>query len=547
VSRPADEAAPGAAAALYTGGEIVTLEPGPPPAALATRADRIVAVGSEDACRRALAGAGFAHVDLAGCALLPGFIDTHLHPIAMLYYDLHADLRGVGSIAELQQRLRAAAASRPEGEWVVGLQLEDADLAERRLPSREELDAVSAERPVLVLKHDGHSASGNSRALAAAGIDARTRDPTGGRIERRADGTLGGPCRETAAQLLMGAVPAPSLERLRETAAGTFGRLAACGVTSAGVIVQTDEEGPGGAAGRLESLALLLLHGELPFAPYSIFVGRNVEAAVAARETPLHDPAAGRRVGGFKIFADGTFGSCTACMREPFADRPEERGYMTLPEDTILARMRAAHAAGLQICVHVIGDAALERCLALFERLLTESPRPDHRHRIEHASLVPPELIPRIAALGLCVSTQPLFIHSEKGWLHRRLGAARARHVYPLRALLDAGVRVAGASDAPVESTDVLHAIQCCVTREGFETHQALAPAEALALYTRGAAYLQFEEDEKGTLAPGKRADLAILSGNPLAVPPDRIASLRVLRTVAGGRVTHGDPDGDLR
>ena len=107
--------------------------------------------------------------------------------------------------------------------------------------------------------------------------------------------------------------------------------------------------------------------------------------------------------------------------------------------------------------------------------------------------------------------------------------------------------RQAGASDAPVESTDVLHAIQCCVTREGFETHQALSPAEALALYTRNAAYLQFEEGEKGTLAPGKRADLAILSANPLAVPPDRIASLRVLRTVAGGRVTHGDPDGDLR
>jgi hypothetical protein len=252
-------------------------------------------------------------------------------------------------------------------------------------------------------------------------------------------------------------------------------------------------------------------------------------------------------VGGFKIFADGTFGSCTACMREPFSDRPDERGYLTLAEDTILARMRAAHEARLQICVHVIGDAALERCLALFGQLLAESPRPDHRHRLEHASLVPPELVPRIAALGLCVSTQPLFIHSEKGWLHRRLGAERARHVYPLRALLAAGIHVGGASDAPVESTDVLHAIQCCVTREGFETHQALAPAEALALFTREAAYLQFEEGEKGTLAPGKRADLVILSANPLAVPQGRIADLRVLRTLCGGRVTHGDPDGDLR
>jgi predicted amidohydrolase YtcJ len=212
---------------------------------------------------------------------------------------------------------------------------------------------------------------------------------------------------------------------------------------------------------------------------------------------------------------------------------------MTLDDGAIYARMREAHAAGLQICVHAIGDAAIDRCVGLYERLLAQAPRADHRHRIEHASIVPPDLVPRIAALGLGISAQPLFIHSEKDWLHRRVGAERARHVYPLRSLLDAGVLVAGASDAPVESVDVLHAIQCCVTREGFETQQALTPPEALALYTANAARLQFEEDEKGTLAPGKRADLAVLSANPLAVPPDRIASLRVLRTVSGGRTTY--------
>jgi predicted amidohydrolase YtcJ len=280
----------------------------------------------------------------------------------------------------------------------------------------------------------------------------------------------------------------------------------------------------------------LFLEG-LPFATYAILIGRSVDAAIAARATPLHDPAAGRKVGGFKIFADGTFGSCTACMREPFSDRPGERGLFTLEADEVFARMRAAHAAGLQICVHAIGDAAIARTVDLYERLLAEAPSPDHRHRIEHASLVPSDLIARIARLGIAVSTQPLFIHSEKTWLHRRLGAARARDVYPLRSLLDAGVLVAGASDAPVESLDVLHAIQCCVTREGFEPQQALSPLEALHLFTRDAARIQFEEAEKGTLAVGKRADLAVLSGNPLTCAPDRIADLRVLHTVAGGRV----------
>jgi hypothetical protein len=533
-------------AVLYTG-EIITLEPARPRAeALATIGDRIVAVGEEGACRAALAAApDFRHVDLTGRCLLPGFIDTHLHPIALVYFDLNADLRGVCSIAAVQQRLRAAADRLPAGEWLVGLQLEDAELAERRLPTRAELDAACPERPVVVLKHDGHSATGNSAALAAAGIDAHTPDPPGGHVEREADGTPAGPCRESAAQQLFGAVPTTSLERLQAAARVSFRRLSACGITSAGVVLQTDEEGPGGAAGRLESLAMQLLLADAPFSTYAILIGRSVEAALATRTTPLHEPAAGRRVGGFKIFADGTFGSCTACMREPFADRPDTRGYFTLAEDEIFARMRAAHTAGLQICVHAIGDAAVERCVTLYERLLGGQPRADHRHRIEHASLIAPELIPRIARAGVHVSTQPLFIHSEKEWLPRRLGRERTRDVYPLRALVDAGVVVGGASDAPVESTDVLHAIQCCVTREGFETHQALSPAQALRLFTGDAARLQFEEHEKGTLAPGKRADLVVLSGNPLTSAPERIWDIRVLRTVTGGRVVFDD-NGEL-
>jgi predicted amidohydrolase YtcJ len=226
-------------------------------------------------------------------------------------------------------------------------------------------------------------------------------------------------------------------------------------------------------------------------------------------------------------------------MRAPFSDRPGERGFMTLDDSEIYARMRAAHDAELQICVHAIGDAAVERCIELYERLLADRPRANHRHRLEHASLVPPDLMPRMARLGLCVSTQPLFIHSEKHWLPRRLGAERTPYTYPLRALLDAGIVVGGASDAPVESTSVLHAIECCVTREGFEPRQALTPLEGLRLFTRDAAYIQFEENEKGTLAPGKRADMVVLSENPLAAPPDRIAAIRVDRTVCGGRVTY--------
>lgn len=535
---------------LYTRGEIVTLEPGQPSAvALAVTDGRIVHVGDEAGCRAALRAAGATDVepvDLGGRCVLPGFIDTHLHPIALLYFDMNADLRGADSIGAVQDVLRRAARDLPAGEWIVGLQLEDEALAERRLPTAAELDAACPEHPVVVLEHDGHSAVGNRAALAAAGIAADTPDPAGGRIGRDARGLLTGACFESAAPRLFGAVPAPSLERLSAASRASFRRLAACGITTAGVILQTDEEGPGGRTGALESVAMQLLLGDACFATYAILIGRSPEAAVAARDSPLHDPAAGRRVGGFKIFADGTFGSCTAHVRAPFADRSGEHGMATLAREEILSRMRAAHAARLQICVHAIGDAAIETCVGLYAQLLAEAPRRDHRHRIEHASLLPPDLIDRIARLGLCVSTQPLFIHSEKDWLDRRLGAERARFAYPLRSLVEAGVVVGGASDAPVESTDVLHAIQCCVTREGFHPEQALSPAQALRLFTRDAAYLQFEEAEKGTLAAGKRADLVVLSANPLAVATERIADIRVLRTVCAGRITY-DAEGDAR
>jgi len=539
----------GAGGALYTCGEVVTLEAEQPSAeALAISNGRILRVGDETECRAALRAAGIVdveHVDLGGRCVLPGFIDTHLHPIGLLYFDMNADLRGTRSVADVQAVLQQAAVHAPPGEWIVGLQLEDEALAERRLPTATELDAACPERAVVVLEHDGHSAIGNTAALVAAGIGPDFPDPAGGRIARDAKGVPTGACFESAAQRLFGVVPAPSLERLRATAGASFRRLAACGITSAGVVLQTDAEGPGGEAGRLESLAMQLLLGDACFATYAILIGRSVDAAVAARTSPLHDPAAGRRVGGFKIFADGTFGSCTAHMRAPFADRPGERGMATLPREEIQARMRSAHAAGLQICVHAIGDAAIDHCVDLFEELLREVPRHDHRHRIEHASLLPPDLIERLARLAICVSTQPLFIHSEKTWLDRRLGGERARFAYPLRALVDAGVAVGGASDAPVESTDVLHAIQCCVTREGFHPEQALSPAEALRLFTRGAAYLQFEENEKGSLAASKRADLVVLSANPLAVPADQISAIRVVRTVCAGRTTF-DAEGQI-
>jgi len=530
-------------AQLYFGGEIHTLEEDQPTAtAVAVRDGRILAVGSERACRAQLTGE-YREVDLAGGVLLPGFIDTHLHPIMMAYFEMNVDLSGAASMRELQARLREAAGRSHASDWIVGLRFDDEALDEPRLPTRHDLDAVCSDRPILLVEHDGHMVIGNTRAIEAAGVTRETESPATGRIDREADGTPAGPFRESASALLLDAMPAPDLERLRRGARAAFSNLTRYGVTSAGIILQTDHEGPAAAAGALELLAMQVLLPETPISTYALLIGADLDKIAAARETPLHDPPAGRRVGGIKIFSDGTFGSCTAYMSAPFSDQPQSRGFMTLDEEEIYRRMLEAHQRGLQIAVHAIGDEANRRCIALYERLLTRHPREDHRHRIEHASILDPESIARLARLGLVVSTQPLFIHSEKTWLHKRLGSERTPHVYPLRALLEAGVRVAAASDAPVESTDVLHAMQCCVTREGFEPHQAISPAQALRMFTIDAAYAQFEEDEKGSIRPGKRADFAVLSANPVRVAPETIREIRVEQTIVAGRVVYSRGD----
>lgn len=525
---------------LYCGGEIYTVDDArPTAAALAVRDGRIAAVGSRADCRAALGG-DCTEIDLAGRALLPGFIDTHLHPVMLVYFDMNVDLGGAASMAEVAARLRAAAGRPAASGWIVGLGFEEQGLDVRRLPSRHDLDRACGDRPAIVVKHDGHTVIANSRAIEAAGISAATPDPAGGTIDREPDGYPAGPFRETATAAILSPMPPPDPSAILTAARSSFARLAGYGITSAGVILQTDEEGPAGTLGEFDLPAMEVLLPLLPFSVYGLLIGRDIERVVAARGTALHDAAAGHRIGGVKIFADGTFGSCTACMRAPFSDAPERTGYMTLDAAELYRRMVAAHTRGLQLAIHAIGDEACRRCIDLYDRLLAEHPRPDHRHRLEHASLLDAAMIADLARLGLVVSTQPLFIHSEKGWLRRRLGAERVKDVYPLRALVQAGVTVAGASDAPVESANVLHAIQCCVTREGFEPDQGITAAQAVRMYTIDAAFAQFEETTKGSLSVGKRADMVILSANPVRVPPDAIAEIRVERTIAGGTVVFG-------
>lgn len=526
---------------LYFGGDIYTVdEVCPETEAVAVRDGKIVAVGSESDCRSAL-GDDYEPVDLGGKALLPGFIDTHLHPTGIATYEMFGDLRGVATKDELIERIREFDRKDTSAKWVVALQFEDNKFKEPRLPTRHVLDVACPDRPTIIVTYDGHTVIANTRAIEATEITASTENPEGGTIEREPDGYPAGPFRETAVQYPLGAMPMPEMEKITEAVKVTFKKIASHGIASAGIILQTDEEGVFGKQGQYDILLMTALLDIIPINLYSILVAHDLEPIEAARKTGLHvqEIGAGHTISGLKFWADGTFGSCTAYMSRPFSDQPDKRGSLLHSEEEMYRRMVWAHKAGLQIAVHVIGDAACRTIVGLFEQLLKEYPRADHRHRLEHASLLDSDLVADIARLGLVVSTSAIFIHAEKDWLYKRLGEERAKWTYPLRALVGAGIKVAGQSDAPIASLDVLHAIQCAVTREGFESQQGITTAEAIRMYTIDAAYAQFEESVKGSINVGKRADFIVLSDNPVRVPTEQIRDIRVERTIVGGKVIY--------
>jgi len=518
---------------LYFNGIVRTMDTSCPKVeAVAVKGGKIIAAGQKSPCAAALEK-GYEQIDLRGRALLPGFIDTHLHPIMVIYFSINCDLGSAASMGELKQELRSVLSKKNDDSWLIGLNFDEQNLLERRVPLRHDLDEVSRDRPIIVLKHDGHSVFASTRAIEVAGITASTPDPEAGTIEREADGYPSGAFRETAAQLILNAMPMPEMPALIEGARNTFSRLASQGLTSLGVVLQTGEEGPAGSIGAFDTMAMQLFSEHCPQSLYSLLITADIASLDALKNTSL--ATASNRLGGVKFFADGTFGSSTGYMLAPFSDKPGGKGQLMHPPEELYERMAAAHNAGWQVCIHAIGDAANRLCAELYGRLFKEFPRQGCRHRIEHASIMDEWTIKELSRLGIVVSTQPMFIHSEKEWLPLRLGIERCRIVYPFRSLLDAGITVSGASDGPVESQDVLHAIQCCVTREGFETHQCITVEEALRMYTIDAAFAQFEEKIKGSITPGKRADLVVLGEDPFKVNPDRIKDIKVERTVVAG------------
>ncbi|MGI5839341.1 MAG: amidohydrolase [bacterium] len=534
-----------AADLVFTNGNGLTLDDARPEIqAVALRNGKIAAVGNNAAMKEYI-GRRTEVIDLKGKTFLPGFHDAHLHFIGYGLTLQMVDLRGVNSVAEVAERVKAKASSTPPGEWIVGSGWDNNLFREGRYPTRQDLDAAAPAHPVLLTRVCGHIRAVNSRALALSGIDRNTDDPAGGKIDRDADGEPTGILRERAGFKVLQVVPPPSYDRLKDALRRAVRKAHAAGVTS----VTTDDIRDDRVTVFADNLRL---YRELWEAGEPA-----VRASLEIRDTFLNELLEHWRTAGaggdrlkitsLKLFQDGALGARTAVLREPYTSEPESRGVPYHPQAELDELVRTGHAAGLQVAIHAIGDGAIDACLDSFERAQAAHPRRDPRHRIVHYNVVDDSILRRTRELGIIADIQPAFVALNGQWVEQHLGPERARMTYTWKTILDYGIPGAGGSDCPITPLSPLLGVWSAVTRHAYYTsdsgyflpEERIPVLDALKLFTSGSAYADFDENTKGILAPGKLADLVVLEENPLAVLPDEIKDLRVVMTVADGKVVY--------
>jgi len=403
--------------------------------------------------------------------------DHHIHPLGYAALVAGLDLMDARDLDDVLARV-AAHAEKVTGP-VIAQRLNDEGLREGRLPTATDLDPVTGDRPVLAHRYCGHIAVANTAALKLAGVDATTPDPPGGSFDRLPDGTPTGILRETAVGAVTSAlaplVPPPGDTEILDA----FKQLTSMGIGSVTGIVSVGEPLWCGVADELG--ALMRLAPDLPIGMDVLVITQDPAALAAARETLER---AGGPVGfrGLKIFADGSLGGHTAALHQPYADRRDTRGVLRLDAARDLSLAEAALEIGGTVAIHAIGDRAVDEVLDLFTELIHRG-APSHRLRMEHASLLTDQAVERMAELGIVASVQPAFLPSEATWLEKRLGPERMGTAYRFRSLLEAGVRVIGGSDAPVELPDPETGIAAAVHRHGINPGEAVTRSQAEALF----------------------------------------------------------------
>lgn len=526
---------------VFLNGTVITSDDAQPAAeGVALIGNRIARVGADDEVRDEI-GPDTKVIDLAGRALLPGFNDNHTHPIS---YGIGLGLIDARpavqpALAGLQDAFRAAAAnpSNGRGDWLLARGYDDTRLDVRRHPTRQELDAATGGRPAFLTRTCGHLGVANSAALTLAGITSATPDPKGGQIDRDAHGEPTGLLRETAMRLVQQQIPRTTRAGMKDALRAAGERFLAYGITSVGeAAIRTSDE--------FAVYQELARDGELPVRVFTMMLIDDTLDALAGLGMRTGWGDDWLRIGPAKLFQDGSGGGRTAAMVEDYVNDPGNRGITIYEQVGLDERFARAHAAGFQLAAHAIGDRAITMILDAYEKALEEQPKDDHRFRIEHCGMCTPEIIERMVRLEIIAVPQPNFIHELGDSYLRNFSAEQIACSYPVRTWFDHGIVAVGSSDVPVVDCNVLMNLRSAITRltatgQRMGAGQGVTIDEALRMFTIHGAFASFEERSKGSITPGKLADLVVLSEDPRSVPADELPSLNVEMTMVDGRVAY--------
>jgi predicted amidohydrolase YtcJ len=505
--------------------------------AVAVRGGLIMAVGASEEVS-AMVGEGTEVIDLEGRTVVPGLIDSHMHPGSYGVFWVRGVRCGpdVESMEELLRRIEEKADATPPGRWILGYTLDDVKLG--RYPSLLEMDSVTPENPLYIQRRDGHIGVANSLALEAAGIDRDTLDPPHGKIDRNEDGEPTGVLRESAKDLVSSMFPPYTVEEYVEGLRHVFDEFISLGLTTVHASMTDSKE--------FRAIQTLRRDGDLKLRVCVHASGREdgmLEALIASGiQTPFGDEWI--KLTEIEWVFDTSTSGRTAAYYRSYVGEPDNYGILLYDQEDITDRVARAHRAGLRVGLDGIGDRGIDRALDAIEAALKGDPREDHRHRVEHCCYVTPPIQRRLKDLRVIDASANGFLHDLGDAYKANRGEEEMRWMWPHRTLIDKGIPAPAHSDCPVCSPNPWLGIYGLVTRKTSSgdvlyAGEGITPLEAIKAYTVDGAYAAWEEDVKGNIEPGKLADLVVLDRDPLSIPPDDLKNVKTAMTVVGGRIVY--------
>ncbi|HEX6224936.1 MAG TPA: amidohydrolase [Chryseolinea sp.] len=525
--------------------------------AVAVANDKITFVGATNDVRKFI-GDNTKVIDLQGKMMTPGFIEGHGHIMGVGYNELDLDLSQVKSYDEMVEKVREAVSKSSPGEWILGRgwhqdkwSVKPEEIV-KGFPVHKKLSSVSPDNPVFLRHASGHAAIANAKAMELAGVNQlsiekkRKEDAEGGEVIRDGLGNPTGLFNERAMDLIDEHIPANTPERHSRALELAIHACHRNGITSFHDAGATRED--------IELFYQFKNNGKLDLRLYAMVTGGDRDLVYEwLRKGPEIDSLHILTIRAIKLNCDGALGSRGAWLLEPYTDRPEFSGMATLSMDTVMKTAREALKHGFQVCSHAIGDRANREILDRYELAFKENPEKskDHRFRIEHAQHIHPNDIPRFAKLGVIPAMQAIHMSSDRPWAIERLGEKRIKEgAYMWRDLLESGARIVNGTDAPVEPLDPIPSFYASVTRktleglpeDGYEAGQRMTRQQALRSYTLDAAFGAFDEDNRGSIEPGKLADFTIFTDDLMTVPEEKILQTKVAMTILGGKIVYEKP-----